>query len=551
MLVVHGEPGAGKSALLEYLAAGARGFRMLRVSGVQSEMELAFAGLHLLCGPLLGRLDALPGPQAEALRTAFGLSGGPAADRFLVGLAVLGLVSEVAEERPVLCVVDDAHWLDRASAQVLAFVARRLGAESVGLVFGTRVAGGELARLPELAVGGLPEADARALLDAALPGLVDVRVRDEIVAETRGNPLALLELPRGLTVAELAGGFGLPAALPLAGRIEDSFRRQIEALPTMTRRLLLVAAADPTGDPALMWRAAGRLGVSIQAAGPATQAGLAEFGGRVRFRHPLVRSAVYRSASAADRREAHGVLAEATDPPADPDRRAWHRAQAAAGPEEDLAAELERSAGRAQARGGLAAAAAFLERAVLLTPHPARRAGRTLAAAQAGLEAGAFGKALELLAMAEAEPLDELQGAQADWLRGQIAAASGLGSDAPPLLLKAARRLEPLDLDLARETYLDAWRAAQIAGPLALGGDCWKSPAPPAPCPRRRGRRGQPTCCWTALRCWSPTARPRRPSSPQAKHAFAGPDVPGQNSSGGAGWPRLRAPLCGTTAAIP
>ena len=466
VLVVRGEPGVGKSALLEYLAGRAGGLRVLRVAGVQSEMELAFAGLHLLCAPLLGRLDALPGPQAEALRTAFGLSGGPAPDRFLVGLAVLGLLSEVAADRPVLCVADDAQWLDRASAQVLAVVARRLGAESVGLVFGTRVAGGELAGLPELAVGGLPEPDARALLDAVLTGPVDARVRDEIVAETGGNPLALLELPRGLSVAELAGGFGLPGALPLAGRIEDSFRRQIKRLPALTRRLLLLAAADPTGDPALMWRAAGRLGVSTQAAAAAAEAGLAEFGGRVRFRHPLVRSAVYRSASERDRRKAHRVLAEVTDPETDPDRRAWHRARAAAGPDEKVAAELERSAGRAQARGGLAAAAAFGERAAALTADPARRAGRTLAAAQAGLQAGAFGKALELLAMAEAGPLDEVQGARADWLRGQIAAASGLGSDAPPLLLKAARQLEPLDLDLARETYLDAWRAAQIAGHL-------------------------------------------------------------------------------------
>jgi DNA-binding CsgD family transcriptional regulator len=527
VLVVHGEPGVGKSALLEYLAGRAGGFGVLRVAGVQSEMELAFAGLHLLCGPLLGRLDALPGPQAEALRTAFGLSGGPAPDRFLVGLAVLGLVSEVAGERPVLCVVDDAHWLDRASAQVLAVVARRLGAESVGLVFGTRVAGGELAGLPDLAVAGLPEADARVLLDAVLTGPIDARVRDEIVAETRGNPLALLELPRGLTLAELAGGFGLPAALPLAGRIEDSFRRQIDALPAQARRLLLVAAADPTGDPALMWRAAGRLEVSTQAAGPAAEAGLVEFGGRVRFRHPLVRSAVYRAASAADRQEAHRALADATDPRADPDRRAWHRAQAAAGPDEDVAAELERSAGRAQARGGLAAAAAFWERAAALTPDPARRAERRLAAAQADLQAGAFGKALELLAATEAGPLDELQSARLDWLRGQIAFASGQASDAAPLLLKAARRFEPVDPGLARETYLDAWQAAQIAGHLAGGGDLDEVSR--------------------AARALSRSAYPPRPADllldgltllvtdgpaaaaavlRQATNAFAGPDVP-------------------------
>ena len=529
VLVVHGEPGVGKSALLEYLAGQAVGCRVLRVAGVQSEMELAFAGVHQLCAPLLGRLDALPGPQREALATAFGLSGGPAPDRFLVGLAALGLLSEAAAEWPVLCMVDDAQWLDRASALALTFVARRLGAESVGLVFGTRVADGDLAGLPELAVGGLPEAEARALLDMVLTGPIDARVRDEIVAETRGNPLALLELPSGLTVAELAGGFGLPGALPgalpLAGRIEDSFRRQIEALPALTRRLLLVAAADPTGDPALMWRAARRLGVGTHAAGPAAEAGLAEFGARVRFRHPLVRSAVYRSAPAVDRQEAHRVLAEATDPLADPDRRAWHRAQAAAGPDEDVAAELERSAGRARARGGLAAAAAFGERAVLLTADPARRAGRTLAAAQAGLQAGAFGKALELLAMAEAGPLDELEGARADRLRGQVASASGLVSDAPPLLLKAARRLEPLEEDLARETYLEAWRAAQIAGHPAGGGDLLavSRAARAMPAPRRSPGAGLLLDGLSLLVTDGPAAA--APVLRQAERAFAGPDV--------------------------
>jgi DNA-binding CsgD family transcriptional regulator len=471
VLVLHGEPGVGKTVLLEYLVGQAAGCRVLRVAGVESEMELAFAGLYQLCLPLLGRLGVLPGPRREALATAFGLSAGPPPDRFLAGLAVLGLLSEVAAERPVVCVVDDSHWLDQASAQVLAFVARRLGADSVGLVFGARVAGGELAGLPELAVHGLPAADARALLDSVLTGPIDAQVRDEIVAETRGNPLALLELPRGGAAAELAGGFGLPGALPLAGRIEDSFRRQIDALPAQARLLLLVAAADPTGDPALVWRAAGRLGIGAHAAGPAAGAGLAEFGARVRFRHPLVRSAVYRSAADQERQEVHAALAEATDPATDPDRRAWHRAQAAAGPDEDVAAELERSAGRAQARGGLAAAAAFGERAALLTPDPMRRAARTLAAAQADLQAGAFGKALELLARAEAGLLDELQSARADWLRGQVAFASAQGSDAALLLLKAARRLEPLDVDLARETYLDAWQAARVAGHLALGGD--------------------------------------------------------------------------------
>jgi DNA-binding CsgD family transcriptional regulator len=471
VLVVHGEPGVGKTALLDYLIGRAAGCRVVRAVGVQSEMELAFAGLHQLLAPMLVRLERLPVPQREALRTAFGLSGGPAPDRFLVALAALSLVSEVAGERPLICVVDDLQWLDRASAQALGFAARRLAADPVGLAFGTRVPGAELAGLPELAVAGLGEDDARALLGSVLTGPLDARVRDQIVAETRGNPLALLELPRGLTPGQLAGGFGLPGALSLSGRIEESFRRQLDALPPATRRLLQLAAADPSGDPSLVWRAAGRLGIALEAGTAAAEAGLVEFGARVRFRHPLLRSVAYRSAPLPDRRQVHLALAEVTDPVTDPDRRAWHRAQAAAGPDEEVAAELESSAGRAQARGGLAAAAAFLERSVLLTVDPACRVERTLAAAQVNLEAGAFAEALELLATAEAWPLDELASARVDLLRGQITFASGLGSDAPPLLLKAAERLEPLNLGLARETYLSAWMAALFAGRLAGAGD--------------------------------------------------------------------------------
>jgi hypothetical protein len=396
-LVVRGEPGVGKTALLDYLAEQASGCRVARAVGVESEMELAFAGVHQLCAPMLDRLERLPGPQREALRTAFGLSSGSAPDRFLVGLAVLSLLADVAEEHPLVCLVDDEQWLDRASAQVLGFVARRLVAESVGLVFAARVPSGELAALPELVVEGLGEADARRLLEAALTGPLDMRVRDRIVAETSGNPLALVELPRGLPPAELAGGFALPDTMPLSGRIEASFRRRLDALPADTRVLLLVAAAEPVGDPVLVWRAAGRLGVRVEAATPAAEAGLLEVGARVRFRHPLVRSAAYRSASPRERQEVHRALAEATDPELDPDRRAWHQAHAAPGPDEDVAAELERSAGRAQARGGLAAAAAFLQRAVALTQDPARRAERALAAAQASLQAGAFDAALGLV----------------------------------------------------------------------------------------------------------------------------------------------------------
>jgi DNA-binding CsgD family transcriptional regulator len=471
-LALRGDPGMGKTALLEYLAgrASGAGLRVARAAAVQSEMELAFAGLHQLCAPMLGRAERLPAPQRDALRTAFGLAAGPPPDRFFVGLAVLSLLSEVAGDRPLVCLVDDAQWLDRASAQALGIAARRLAADPVGLVFAARDPGAELAGLPELEVGGLPDEDARALLDSALAAPLDEQVRDLIVAETQGNPLALLELPRGLGPAELAGGFGLPGAAPLTGRIEDSFARQLEALPDQTRRLVQLAAADPSGDWVLVWRAAGRLGIPVQAGRPAVEAGLVEFGAQVRFRHPLVRSAAYRSAAFPGRQRIHTALAEATDPAVDPDRRAWHRAQAAAGPDEEVAAELERSAGRAQARGGLAATAAFLELAVALTADPARHADRILAAAQASMQAGAFGKALQLLTTAQARPLEEFASARADLLRGQIAFASGQGSDAPPLLLKAAKRLEPLNRDLARDAYLSALMAAAFAGHLASAG---------------------------------------------------------------------------------
>ena len=485
-LVVRGEPGVGKTVLLDYLAGRAAGCLVLRAVGVQSEMELAFAGLHQLCAPMLEHAESLPVPQREALRTAFGVSAGPVPDRFLVGLAVLGLLSEAAGERPLICVVDDTQWLDHASAQALGFAARRLAADPVGLVFAARVPGKDVAGLPELVVEGLAERDARALLESVLTGPLDPRVRDRIIADTNGNPLALLELPRGLTAAQLTGGFGLSSAVPLDGRIEEGFARQLEALPPQTRRLLQLAAADPSGDPVLMWRAAGRLAIGAGAAGPAEEAGLAEFGARVRFRHPLVRSAAYRSAPVQTRQELHGALAEVTDPAADPDRRAWHRAQAAPGPDEEVAAELEQCAGRAQRRGGLAAAAAFLERSAGLTLDPARRAQRALAAAQAKLQAGALDAALFLLAMAQAGPLDELQRARCDLLRAQVAFASSHGRDAPPLLLGAARQLEALDVRLARETYLEAFTAAMFVGRLSPAvGDVARAartaPAPPGP----------------------------------------------------------------------
>jgi len=469
VVVLRGEAGVGKSALLGHVLDGAADWHVATAAGVESEMELAYSGLHQLCAPMLDHLEQLPVPQRDALATVFGRSTGPAPDRFLVGLAALTLFAEVAERRPLVCVVDDAQWLDRTSEQILGFVARRLLVERVAVVCSVRSGSSDdsFAGLPVLAVGGLDESDARALLLENMYGPLDAAVCDQIITESHGNPLALLELPRTWNAADLAGGFGLPSAGPVAGKIELSYARRLSQLSSDTRLLALAAAAEPLGDPVLLHRAAETLGLDMSALGPAVDAGLLKVGGRVEFAHPLVRSAAYRSAADDDRHRVHHALAEATDAELDPDRRAWHRARATPGPGEEVAAELERSAGRAQARGGVAAAAAFLQRAVAMTVDPARRSERALAAAQASLQAGAFDAALGLLATAEVGPLDEFQHARAGLLRGHIAFASGFGSDAPPLLLRAARRLEPFDLELARETYLIAWAAAVFAGPAA------------------------------------------------------------------------------------
>jgi len=467
-LVLRGEAGVGKTALIDDLVGRTSDCRVVRASGAESEMELAFAGLHQLCAPMLDRLDRLPGPQRDALATAFGLSAGAPPDRFMVGLAVLSLLSDVSVEDPLLCIVDDAQWMDRVSKQTLAFVARRLLAERVAILFTVRDSTDdvELAGLPELQLAGLRQSDARALLESAVGGRLDERVRDRIVAETRGNPLALLELPRGFTTAHLAGGFALPGRQPLASRIEASFTQRIEALPADTRELLLAAAAEPTGDVPLLLRAAGHLGIGTNAAAPAEAVGLFELGARATFRHPLVRSAVYRAAPAQARQRAHRALAEATDPEADPDRRAWHNAHAADGLDEVVAAELEHSADRAQRRGGVVAAAAFLRRAAALTPDPARRAGRALAAAAAELGAGSRAAAEELLASAELAPMDEAQRAEVQRLRAQIAFVFDRGSDGPQLLIAAARRLGPIDPAMARQSYLEALGAAMYSGRL-------------------------------------------------------------------------------------
>ncbi|MGW3961539.1 helix-turn-helix transcriptional regulator [Amycolatopsis sp. NPDC005003] len=463
VLVLRGEAGIGKTALLEHVAARAAGCRVARTAGVESERELPYAGLQQLCAPFLDRIEHLPAPQRSALGTAFGLTVGDPPDRFLVGLAVLTLLGEAAEDRPLLCLVDDAQWLDRVSAQTLAFVARRLLAEPVALVLAVREPAEELdlGGLPELAVRGLGDAAANALLDSALKGPLDARVRDRIVAETRGNPLALVELPRFWTAAEQTDGLRRAGGDALADRLERCFLQQLAPLPPDTRKLLLVAAAEPLGDATLLWRAAGELGLGADPAAAAEATGLIEFGARIRFRHPLVRSAVYRSAEARERRAVHRALAAVTDAGVDPDRRAWHRAQAAVVPDEDVAAELDRSAGRAQARGGLVAAAALLEQAATLTPDPARRARRELAAARAKRGAGALETALSLLGAAEAGPPDPVRDAEVERLRGQIAFDQRRGGDAAELLLRAAGRF---DGDQARETYLEALGAAVWAG---------------------------------------------------------------------------------------
>ncbi|MGP4051809.1 ATP-binding protein [Streptomyces sp. 2A115] len=471
-LVLRGEAGIGKTALLDHLAQSAVDCRVARAGGTETEMELPFAGLHQLCGPLLDDIDHLPGPQRDALGVALGLSKGASPSRFLIGLAVLSQLAVVAEERPLICLVDDAQWLDRASAQVLGFVARRLVAESVGFVFSVRASEDEeptFEGLPELSVRGLNEPDARSLLDSVAPGRIDERIRSRILGEARGNPLALLELPRGSTVVDLAGGFARPDTQPVASRIEQSFLSRVQLLPPATQRLLLIAAAEPVGDVTLLRHAAQRLGIAMDAASPALAAGLLELGTSVRFRHPLVRSATYRAAALSDRKEVHRALAEVTDADAGPDRQAWHRAHATVAPDEAVAVELVRSADRARGRGGAAAAAAFLERAMELTPDPALRGRRALAAAQAKFEAAAPEAAYQLTKVAELGPLDELERARLARLHAHVVFARGRSGAATPLFIEAAKQLEPHDAALAREACFEALAAAIFAGRLGNG----------------------------------------------------------------------------------
>lgn len=496
VLVVRGEAGIGKSALLEEAHSAATGFRVLRTSGVEAESGFAFAGLHQLCAPILDRLGVLPEPQQIALGVALGQRTGDPPDPFLVGLATLSLLAEAAEEQPLLCLLDDAHWLDSVSVQVLAFVARRLEVDRVAIVVGLRdPLPGEASErpfrgLPELHLEGLRDEYARDLLMSAVRSPLDPGVRDRIVAEARGNPLALRELAQHAEPNGLAGGFGAPDVMSVPERIAETFRRRVSELSSATRLLALIAAADPVGDAALLWRAVEHLGIPVEAAEPAQAAGLFEVDTRVRFVHPLARSAVYRAADPTERRQAHAALAAVTDQDNDPDRRAWHAAQAVLGTDETVAAELERSAVRAQARGGLAAAAAFLERSAALTPDPAARAHRTVTAAHTTYASGAPDAALELLAVAAAGPLNEMDRAQTELLRAQIAYHERRGNDLPGTLLDAATLLAPMDAALSRETHLAALEAAIVAGPLGRGRGAQEvaeaaAEAPPEPSPPR------------------------------------------------------------------
>ena len=471
-LVIRGEAGIGKTALIQYCARQASGCRVARIAGVESELELPFAAIHQLCKPVFAGIDALPEPQQQALRVAFGLAVGTPPDRFVVGLAVLGLLAEAAAERPFICLVDDAQWLDEPSRSALGFVARRLLAEPLLLLLSVRETGDNqlFAALPSLSLDGLSEQDARALVTFAVPGHLDDQVRDRIVSETGGNPLRLLELPREMSQAELAGGFREPQTDSSFGPMEDHYTRRIRTLPEPTQRLLLLAAADPTGDARLLWRAAQTVGIPRTAAAAAASEQLLEVGSHVWFRHPLVRSAAYAAGTLDERRAAHSALAAVTDAEIDPERRVWHLAAAAAGPDEAVASQLDQAAVAVQARAGLAAAAAFFARSVELTGEPDRRAERALAAANAYMHAGAFEAARAFLAEAEAVATGDEQRGRIERLKGEVQFAFSPGPEAPLLLAQAAKVLEPIDALLSRDTYLHAWLASFVAGPLAPPG---------------------------------------------------------------------------------
>ena len=468
VLVLRGEPGIGKTALLDDLVARAPDFRVLSLCGAELERDMAYAGVQQLCAPLMGLIGRLPEPQAHALQVALGLTNGAAPDRLLVGLALLTLLGVTSADSPVLCVVDDAQWMDTSSVQALAFVARRIQVDPVVMVFTTRDHGADaLAGHRELILSGLTDRDARLLLATMVPTRLDERVRETVLAEANGNPLALRELHKALTPEGLAGGYGLPSATSTETHIERTFVSQVSELPSATRLLLIVMAAEPAGRPEWIWSALSILGIGREAAEPAETAGLIFIDGGPRFRHPLIRAAIYRSSSTSQRRRAHAALASSITGPTADDYRAWHRAHATDTPDAQIADELERAATRARARGGVSAAASFLEYAARLTPDPTERARRTLDAAMSNLDAGMPEPAARLIAAAYDSTDDELLAARCELLRAKMAFAASRGVDAPPLLLAAAKRMEHLDPLESRKAYLGAVMAAVLVGRLS------------------------------------------------------------------------------------
>ena len=548
VVVLRGDAGAGKSALLNFVAERATGWRVATAVGIESEMELAYGGLHQLCAPMLDHLDQLPTPQRDALGTVFGLLAGEPPDRFLVGLATLTLLAEVADDGSLSSVSSTTRSGStrprRRSSCSSPVDSSPSGSSSCARRGRASVTASSPGSLP-CRSHGLSDSDARTLLLENLPGPIDAAVCEQIITESHGNPLALLELPRTWNTAELAGGFGIPARQPVGSKIEQSFAKRLQLLPAETQLLVLAAAAEPLGDPLLLHRAAENLGLDPAASGPALDAGLLDVSGRVEFAHPLVRSAAYSSATADDRQRVHRALAEATDPERDPDRRAWHRARAAPAPDENVAAELERSAGRAQARGGVAAAAAFLERASALSPDSAKRAQRALRAAEAKQLAGAPEAASTLLAVAIDGPLDELESASAQRLKGQIALDLRRGGEATPLLLEAASRLEASRSES---------RAQDIPGGAVCGELRQRRNAPP----RRRGRAERAEA-GNRTQCRRPHARRardsihrrlrrrREPASSRHSAPIATRTSPPSKTFAGQGSPVGSRPTCWTT----
>ncbi|HME63377.1 MAG TPA: ATP-binding protein, partial [Streptosporangiaceae bacterium] len=472
VLVLWGEPGVGKTALLDYAQAAAADLQVIRIDGVETEMELSFAALHQFLRPCLGRLDVLPSPQRAALRLAFGMQEGQTPDRFLVSLATLGLLADHASRKPLLCLVDDAHCLDRESADALAFAARRLHADPIAIIFAAREPAphsGVLDGLPELPLAGLAQADAYELLAATAGSRPNRLVAEQIAAGTGGNPLALIEIGRELAAGQLADDSPLPEPVPLGRQLEQRYLREVQGLPAATQALLLAAAADPTGDPRLLLQAGQELGFTIEAAAAAEARRLITIRDIVRFRHPLIRSAVYYGASFAQRQRVHAALAEATSP-AEPEHRARHQAQAATGPDEAVAGDLERAGDRARRRGGWTTAAAFFHRSATLSPGQAARARRMLSAAEASCNAGALRQAQAELDEAAAYRDDQRHLGLTQRVQGRIYHAQRQPAKATAALLAAAARLGQVDIRLARDILVEAIVEAQVNGRLAPAG---------------------------------------------------------------------------------